>query len=113
MKTMRTWFVAAGLLVSSATLLMPALALAQEPDPSEDRSTSFHAVSGSAQEDVPGGTLLVAAYAVVLVALVGYVVYVGAIQQGTQREMSRLEKLVSARSADATDGIPVARPTKG
>ena len=105
MKTMRTWFVAAGLLALSATLLMPALALGQEPDPSEDRATSFHAVSGSAQEDVPGGTLLIAAYAVVLVALVGYVVYIGAIQQGTQREMARLEKLVTARRQADDDAL--------
>ncbi len=121
MKTMRSLLLAVGLLVSSATLLGPALffsvAVAQSPDAEEERATSFHAVTSGAHEDVPGGMLLVAAYAVVLVALVGYVLYVGAIQQGTQREMARLEKLVLARSATsgdtgADDGIPVARPAK-
>ncbi len=73
------------------------LAFAQDGSP-DDRATSFHAVSGGEHEDVPGGDLLVAAYAVALVALVGYVGYVGAIQQGTQRELARLEALVRARS---------------
>lgn len=112
MNKVRPLVLAIGLLLSSTA------ALAQAPDASDDRATSFHAVTGGEQEDVPGGTLLVAAYGVVLVALIGYVLYVGAIQQGTQREITRLEKLVSARSASAArdgetrDGAPVARPTK-
>jgi CcmD family protein len=111
---LRSIVLAAALLGLSALPLAASLASAQQPDAQDDRATSFHAVTSGAHEDVPGGTLLVAAYAVVLVALVGYVVYVAAMQQGTQREMSRLEKLVAARSAppDRGDGIPVARATK-
>lgn len=85
--------------VMGASLTGASSASAQPADPADDRATSFHAVTAGAHDDVPGGLLLVAAYAVVLVLLVLYVVYVGAIQQGTQKEIVRLEKLVLARSA--------------
>jgi CcmD family protein len=75
--------------------LAPAIAIAQETG---DRATSFQAVSGSAHEDIPGGTLLVAAYAAVLVALVLYVLYVASKQASAAREIARLEKLLADKT---------------
>lgn len=68
------------------------VALAQDTG---DRATSFQAVSGSAHEDVPGGTLLVAAYAAVLLLFGLYVVYLTAMQQSTAKELTRLEALLT------------------
>ena len=105
MKTTRALTVASSLLLASMVASFataPLIVAAQAP--SDDRATSFHAVSSGAHEDVPGGDLLVAAYAVVLVALIAYVAYIGAMQQGTQREMARLEKLVSARAKAEDEG---------
>lgn len=93
----------ASLLASAALLALSALSIvpASAQDAPDDRATSFHAVSEGAHEDVPGGGLLVAAYGVALLALFGYVAYVGALQQGTNRELDRLEKLVAAKAASA------------
>lgn len=83
---------ATGALLSS---FVSAIAVAQETG---DRSTSFQAVSGSAHEDVPGGTLLVAAYAIVLFVLALYVVYLTAMQQSAAKELTRLEDVLSKKS---------------
>jgi hypothetical protein len=96
------------LLLVASCLLVSTVAAAQPespPDPG-DRATSFHAVTGPTHENVPGGNLLVGAYAVALVALVGYVVYVGRIQQSTVKDLARIEGLVSraAKSKDAAGG---------
>ena len=78
-----------------STWLAPVIAIAQDTG---DRATSFQAVSGSAHEDVPGGTLLVAAYAVVLALLVVYVVYVATMQASASKELARLEKLLEDKT---------------
>lgn len=59
-------------------------------DPSEDRAASFRAVDGAVSEDVPGGALLVGAYGAVLVLLLGYVLWLGSLQAGANREITRL-----------------------
>jgi hypothetical protein len=74
-----------GVLASS---FVTALAMAQDTG---DRSTSFQAVSGSAHEDVPGGSLLIAAYAIVLFLLAAYVLYLTAM----------LEALLTKRTASS------------
>jgi hypothetical protein len=66
------------------------VALAQEG--SGDRATSFEAVEGPPKEDVPGGPLLIGAYAFVLVLLIGYVARIGALQAKTARELERLTR---------------------
>jgi hypothetical protein len=73
-----------------------ALALAQQ-DTVGDRATSFQAVEGAAKEDVPGGPLLLGAYAFVLVLLVGYAARLGALQAKTGRELERLTRALEAR----------------
>ena len=75
-----------------ASLALAAPVLAQDPG---DRATSFQAVSGSAHEDVPGGPLLVAAYAAVLVLLSAYVLRVAAMQAGATRGIERLDKMLA------------------
>jgi hypothetical protein len=77
------------------TSFVTAVALAQETG---DRGTSFQAVSSSAHQDVPGGTLLVAAYAIVLFVLVAYVVYLTMLQQGAARELTRLESILADKT---------------
>jgi CcmD family protein len=62
-----------------------------------DRATSFQAVQGAAKEDVPGGPLLVAAYAFVLVLVIGYAARLGALQAKTARELERLTRSLEAR----------------
>jgi CcmD family protein len=70
-------------------------AVAQEQG--EDRATSFQAVQGAQHEDVPGGKLLVGAYAVVLVLLVGYVARLGMMHQKTASEVERLSRLLESQ----------------
>jgi hypothetical protein len=62
-----------------------------------DRATSFQAVQGAAKEDVPGGPLLLGAYAFVLVLLIGYAARLGALQAKTGRELERLSRALEAR----------------
>jgi hypothetical protein len=76
--------------------LATAPALAQE-DPAESRATSFQAVEGAQGEKVPGGALMVGAYAVALVLLVGYVARLGMMHQKTASELERLSRALDAR----------------
>jgi hypothetical protein len=78
------------------SLYIPAPAAGQEP--SEDtRATSFQAVQGAQKEDVPGGSLLVGAYAVVLVLIVGYVARLGMMHQKTASDVERLSRLLETQ----------------
>ena len=77
-------------------LAAPVYAQEAADDPSKDaaesRATSFQAVEGSKKDDVPGGPLMVAAYAFVMVVLVGYVARLGTLQNKTARELERLTR---------------------
>ncbi len=66
-------------------------------DTGEDRATSFQAVEGARHEDVPGGQLLVGAYAVVLVLLVGYVARLGMMHRKTASDVERLSRLLETQ----------------
>ena len=89
-------------LVLSAALLCAADALsggaARAQDAAEERAQSFRAVEGAVKEDVPGGPLLVAAYAALWVALLGYVFRIVRLQQRAQRDVERLERALAAAS---------------
>jgi uncharacterized membrane protein YvbJ len=61
-------------------------------DAAESRATAFQAVEGPQKEQVPGGALLVSAYAFVLVLLVAYVGRLGALQSRTAAEVERLAR---------------------
>ena len=80
------------------SLYIPARGAGQEPTPNDDgRATSFQAVQGAQKEDVPGGTLLVGAYAVVLVLIVGYVARLGMMHQKTASDVERLSRLLETQ----------------
>ncbi len=69
-------------------------ALAQE-DAAAARSTAFQAVEGARPEDnVPGGKLMISAYGVVMVLLVGYVLRLGLLQRKTSADVERLTSLI-------------------
>jgi len=91
MKT-RTW------ILVLASSFVTAVAIAQ--DTTGNRATSFQAVSASAHEDVPGGNLLVAAYAIVLFLLVLYVMYLTAMQRTAGNELTRLEAVLAKKSEE-------------
>jgi CcmD family protein len=80
------------------------VALAQDAPPADDaassRSAAFEAARGAQVEQVPGGALLVAAYGVVWVLLLGYVVSLGFRQSRVARELDRLRQDVSAQGRE-------------
>jgi hypothetical protein len=83
--------VSLGWLACATSLLFACAAAAQQaPDAAEERSQSFQAVKGAVQEDVPGGPLLVWAYGLILLLLVGYLVRLVRMQQHSERELARL-----------------------
>lgn len=82
---------AGGLLCAASA----APALAQE-DAAAARSTAFQAVEGARAEDnVPGGKLLISAYGVVLLLLVGYVTRLGLLQRKTSADVERLSGVIT------------------
>jgi CcmD family protein len=76
-----------------AALCAASLARAQDAD--QDRAQSFQAVKGAVKEDVPGGPLLVAAYAAIWVVVLLYVIRLVRQQQRAQVELDRLERVLS------------------
>lgn len=73
----------------------PSLAAAQAPtSPEEDRSMAFRPVDGALAEDVDGGALMVAAYGVILVLMLSYVLYLARVQAGTSAEVARLRAAI-------------------
>jgi CcmD family protein len=61
----------------------------------EDRATSFQAVEGAVREDVPGGPLLVGAYAFVWLAVFLYVWRLGRMQARAFASMDTLERALA------------------
>jgi len=61
-------------------------------DAAESRAASFQAVEGPPKEEVSGGTHLVAAYAFVLVLLIGYIGRLAVLQNRTAAEVQRLTR---------------------
>ena len=66
--------------------------VARADDAAEDRATSFEAVSGAVKEDVPGGPLLLAAYALIWLAVFGYVFRLVRLQRGVAENVARLQQ---------------------
>lgn len=101
MKRVRAgWFALCLLLAAPVfvALALPSAQAQEAEDPSKDaaesRATSFQAVQGSQKDEVPGGGLLVGAYAFVLVVLVGYVARLGSLQSKTAKELERLTRAI-------------------
>lgn len=80
-----------GLLLSFALPLGAALA---EEEPA-DRAASFKAVTGSGKEDVPGGALMVSAYALIWVALLVYVYRLVRLHKNVDENLARLQQDLS------------------
>lgn len=83
--------------------LWTGIALAQDAaqDAASERAQSFRAVTGAVKEDVPGGPLLVAAYAVVWGFVLLFVIRVVRQQQQSQRDLARLEaQLAKVKGAE-------------
>jgi CcmD family protein len=64
-------------------------------DAAEQRSQSFQAVQGAVREDVAGGPLLLAAYGVIWVLVLLYVVRLVRLQAHAQADVERLERVLS------------------
>lgn len=95
MKLARSWLLVALLSVGGplVTMAQDGPGAAQDgKDAAESRATSFQAVEGPQKEEVSGGTHLVAAYAFVLVLLIGYVGRLAALQNKTAAEVQRLTR---------------------
>jgi CcmD family protein len=78
------------------TLYASPVVLAQDAQeggkaPAEDRAQSFQAVSGAVKEDVPGGPLLIAAYAFVWLAVFGYVWRLSRLHGRIDENLTRLD----------------------
>ena len=61
----------------------------EDPD---GRATSFQAVTGPTREDVPGGTLLIAAYGVAWLLVIAYVGRLALASSRTASDLARLER---------------------
>ena len=80
------------LCLCAALLGAPALALAEETTAQDDRATKFEVVEGAVREDVPGGPLLVAAYALIWLAVFAYVFRLVRLQRGADENLARLQQ---------------------
>lgn len=100
MTRLRAWALA---LFLGSTLSLAAVASAQE-DPAESRAATFEAVEGAQTEDVPGGALLIAAYGVIFLLLLGFVGSIAARQARTQRELAQLRQDIQAHARKAPSG---------
>jgi len=94
-----------------ATLLVAPSAFAEEPPPeagattqagetpAEERAAQFVGVTGPEAESVPGGALLLAAYAIVWVLLFLFLVRIRRLQGQTAEELERLSAEIRASGA--------------
>ena len=92
------------LILLAGLWLAPALVAAEGGEPGsaqDDRAETFQAVSGGVKEDVAGGPLMLAAYAVVWLTLFGYVWRLNRLQRGVEANLERLERTVAQESAAA------------
>jgi hypothetical protein len=107
-----------GLLLGAAVAgpaLVPATANAQDAGAgagTTGRETEFVAMTGPARESVPGGALLVSAYAAILLLLAAYVGRLALQQASTSKELARLDAALRARSGGEAPAKSKAEPTK-
>ncbi|MCG8556917.1 MAG: CcmD family protein [Proteobacteria bacterium] len=75
-----------------------------QQDVQDQRAAGFVAVEGPTQEDVPGGALLLAAYATVWILLLLYVLRLSRLYLRAERELKRLEQLLGEASGRIRGG---------
>ena len=97
-------------LVLGCTMLLTPLALADSPqepeqeaaapeaqkDAAEERATQFVGVRGPEAESIPGGALLLAAYAIVWALLFLFLMRMRGLQRQTAEELERLSAEIRA-----------------
>jgi CcmD family protein len=95
-------------LVLGCTMLITPVALAEAPpepdtaasetqeDPAEERATQFVGVTGPEAESIPGGALLLAAYAIVWALLFLFLMRMRGLQRQTAEELERLSAEIRA-----------------
>lgn len=95
-------------LVLGCTMLITPLALAESPpepdtaasevqkDAAEERATQFVGVRGPEAESIPGGALLLAAYAIVWALLFLFLRRMRGLQRQTAEELERLSAQIRA-----------------
>lgn len=90
------------LALTLAVVLCAAAPFAAQADDVPDRETSFQAVSGTEGEAVPGGALMVGAYALLWLVLGGYVFRLGRAQRTIEQDVASIEARVEklGRSGD-------------
>jgi CcmD family protein len=71
---------------------------------SDDRAQAFQAVEGAVREDVPGGPLLVGAYALVWLVVFGYLVRLVRQQARTESDVARLTAALAEHDAKPPRG---------
>ncbi len=74
----------------------PASGTQVEESPAEERAAQFVGVTGPDAESVPGGALLVAAYAVIWVLLFLFLMRMRRLQRQTAEELERLSAQIGA-----------------
>ena len=78
----------------------------------DDRATTFQAVEGGATEQHSGTTLMVEAYSVLWVILMGWIVLVWRKQSGLNTRLDELERAIDAKAASAAPAGAKAVPAK-
>jgi hypothetical protein len=88
------WAVVFGACVLAGPAVGPMAIHAQDDaqDIQDDRATAFRAVEGAPEEQVPGGPLLLGAYAIVWVALLLFVLRLAYLYAKTRRDLDGLER---------------------
>lgn len=89
----------AALLGSAAQAFAQGGAGSPGQDAAEQRSQSFQAVQGAQREDVAGGPLLLAAYGVIWVIVLLYVIRLVRLQARSQADVERLERVLAKEAA--------------
>ena len=94
------------LLALGLTLVSSMGAMAQPPaqegqeEPENSRAAQFRAVQGADAEEVPGGTLMVAAYGVMWFFVAAYVGRLGLLRDRNTRRLMELEKAMGEAPRD-------------
>lgn len=76
----------------------------EREEPGASRSATFQAAQGAQTEDIPGGALLIAAYGIIWLLVLGFVGSLGVRHAQTQRELARLREDLKAHARKASGG---------
>lgn len=91
-----TVFIAPGLLAQDEVAEPDSTSEHVTEDPADERATQFVGVRGPDAENVPGGALLLAAYAIVWVLLFVFLLRIRGLQKQTADELERLSAEIRA-----------------